>query len=242
VPSTVWGPEQAKNFDTTSGAMFDPDLVEQTTGVLAELAGGGGALELAAGTGRIALPLAGRGIKVAGIELSPHMAEQFRSKAGSDGVDLVVGDMTSTRVAGTFQLVYLLWNTIMNVTTQDEQTAVFENAAAHLVSGGCFLVEVRVPDPPDPDGPGRVAAMTDGHVCIDTLDDPIGQITSSHHWFNVDGRMFASSGAYRYVWPSEMDLMARVAGLRLRERWSGWDRAPFTAASKTQIALYEKPV
>jgi SAM-dependent methyltransferase len=247
VASIMWGAELARYYDETSAEMFDPAVLDPTVDVLAELArtgdGAGRALEFAVGTGRVALPLAGRGVQVAGIELSPHMAQVLRAKPGADAVPVTVGDMTTTRVDGTFSLVYLVFNTIMNVTTQDEQVAVFQNAAAHLAPGGRFAVEVGVPaisGLPAAE-PGRVFDLSPGHVGIDTHDDPVGQILSSHHWTLIDGRWVRDSAPYRYVWPSELDLMARLAGLRLEHRWSAWDKSPFTAASTTQIAAYLKP-
>jgi SAM-dependent methyltransferase len=222
--------------------MFDPAVLDPAVDALIDLADEGRALELAIGTGRVGLALVARGVEVHGIELSPHMVEQLRAKPGGDDLPVTIGDMTSTRVPGPFALVYLVWNTIMNVTTQDEQVAVFENAAAHLVPGGRFVVEVGVPQlrryPVDE--PRRVSSIDADHVGIDTLDDLIGQIQSSHHWWTIAGRPLQHSAPYRYVWPSELDLMARVAGLRLEDRWAGWDRSPFTSESDSQVAVYQK--
>jgi SAM-dependent methyltransferase len=240
VPSTVWGPEIAEVYDATSAAMFDPAVLGPTVEVLYELAGGGPVLEFAVGTGRVALALAARGVWVSGIELSPHMADQLKAKPDGDRVSVTIGDMTTTRVPGTFKLVYLVFNTILNVTTQDEQVAVFENAARHLEQGGRFVIEVVVPQLPTPGEPGRVFSMEKRHVGIDTHDDPVGQIASSHHWFSIQGRLVYHSGPFRYVWPSELDLMARIAGLNLAQRWAGWDRSPFKAESTSQIAVFEK--
>jgi hypothetical protein len=171
------------------------------------------------------------------------MVEQLRAKPGGDAVPVAIGDMTTTRVAGTFKLVYLVWNAIMNVTTQQEQVAVFTNAAAHLESGGRFVVEVGVPEPTRrPLGElGRVFTMEDNHVGIDTYDDPIGQILSSHHWMEIHGHLVHHSAPYRYVWPSELELMGQLAGLRLTQRWAGWRRQPFTVSSSSQVAVFEKP-
>lgn len=170
------------------------------------------------------------------------MAEQLRRKSGAGAVGLTIGDMTSTRVEGDFRLVYLVFNTIMNVTTQDEQVAVFENAAAHLEPGGTFVVEVLIPQlrrlPPGE--LGRAFTLDDDHVGIETFDDPIGQISWSHHWIDIDGRLVRHSALYRYVWPAELDLMARCAGLQLRDRWSGWNKEPFNASSVDQVVVYEK--
>jgi SAM-dependent methyltransferase len=236
--SIMWGQEIAEVYDETSAADFEPSILDPIVDFLADLARGGPVLEFAVGTGRLALPLSQRGIAVHGIELSPHMAEQLLAKPGADQVPVTVGDMTSTRVPGTFKLVYLVANTIMNVTTQDEQIAVFTNAAAHLVPGGCFVVEVGVPQPGKSPS---VFSLDPDHVGIDTWDDLVGQIMSSHHWIEEGGHLVRHSAPYRYVWPSELDLMARLAGLRLRERWAGWDRAPFTSESTTQVVVYEKP-
>jgi SAM-dependent methyltransferase len=236
----VWGREIAEAYDTTSAARFAPDVLNPTVDFLAALSAGGRALELAVGTGRVALPLSARGVDVHGIELSPHMAEQLRAKPGADAVPVTVGDMTSTRAPGSFELVYLLWNTIMNVTTQDEQVAVFANAAAHLAPGGTFVVEVAVPHLAPPGERARVFALEEHHIGIDTFDDPVDQVSWSHHWMVVEGRLVHHAAPFRYVWPSELDLMARLAGLRLRERWAGWHREPFTSDSAEQVVVYEK--
>ena len=240
--SEVWGPDVAEVYDVTSAQMFAPGVLDPAVDVLAELARGGPALEFAIGTGRVALPLAARGIRVAGIELSPHMAEELRRKPGAEAVDVTIGDMTTTRVGGEFTLVYLVFNTIMNVTTQEEQVRVFENAAAHLAVGGCFVIEVGVPQLRRlPIGEvGHVFTFEPKHLGIDTYDDTVEQIASSHHWMDVDGRLVRQTGAYRYVWPSELVLMARLAGLRLRDRWENWLRQPFTSNSVQHVSVFEK--
>ena len=240
--TVLWGAEIASVYDATSAGMFESAVLGPTVDVLASLAGNGAALEFAVGTGRVALPLSERGIPVAGIELSPDMAAMLRGKPGAAAVPVTIGDMTSTRVPGVYSLAYLVFNTIMNVTTQDEQVAVFANAAAHLAAGGRFVVEVGLPAVAGLPATelGRVFDISSGHVGIDTIDDPVGQITSSHHWTLIDGQWRRSSAPYRYVWPSELDLMARLAGFRLEHRWSGWDKAPFTAASTSQVAVYQK--
>jgi len=244
VGSVEWGREIAEVYDTTSAAMFESDALDPVVTLLAELAGDGRALEFAIGTGRVALPLSARGVSVHGIELSPHMADQLRKKPGAESIGLTIGDMSASRVEGTFRLVYLVFNTIMNVTTQEEQVAVFANAAAHLEPSGSFVVEVLVPQLrrlPSTEL-GRVFTMEADHVGIETLDDVAGQISWSHHWMQVRGRLVRHSAPYRYVWPSELDLMARLAGLQLRNRWSGWLRDPFTGSSVDQVVIYEKPV
>jgi hypothetical protein len=240
--TVLWGAETASVYDATSAGTFEPAVLEPTVEVLASLAGNGAALEFAVGTGRVALPLSERGVSVAGIELSPDMAAVLRGKPGASAVPVTIGDMTSTRVPGAYSLVYLVFNTIMNVTTQDEQVAVFANAAAHLAVCGRFVVEVGLPAVAGLPATelGRVFDISSGHVGIDTIDDPVGQITSSHHWTLIEGQWRRSSAPYRYVWPSELDLMARLAGFRLEHRWSGWDKAPFTAASTSQVAVYQK--
>jgi SAM-dependent methyltransferase len=242
VATNNWGKDVADVYDATSAAMFDPAVLDPAVDALHALARGGPALELAIGTGRVALPLSARGIAVQGIELSPHMAEKLRAKPGADAVAVTIGDMATTRVAGAFKLVYLVWNAIMNVTTQSEQVAVFANAAAHLEPGGCFVVEVVVPQlrrlPPGE--LARVFMLEPDHVGMETFDDLVGQVTWSHHWMQVEGRLVRHSAPYRYVWPSELDLMAQIAGLRLRDRWAGWSRAPFTSESTGQVAVFEK--
>ncbi len=242
VTAEVWSQEMAEVYDTTSAVMFSPAVLDPAVDLLAELAGRGPALEFAVGTGRVALPLSDRGIVVKGIELSAPMAGQLRAKPGADAVVVTVGDMTTTRVPGSFSLVYLVWNSIMNVTTQPEQVAVFRNAAAHLEQGGCFVVEVMVPQMRQvPRGAvGRVFTMEPGHVGIETFDDLVGQIAWSHHWMEVEGRLVHHAAPYRYVWPAELDLMAELAGFRLRDRYSGWTGAPFTSDSMEQVAIYEK--
>jgi SAM-dependent methyltransferase len=242
VGSIAWEQEIADVYDAVYAGEAGPEVVGPMVDLLAEAAGGRRALELAVGTGRVALPLAGRGIEVHGVDLSAALVERLRPKPGADAVTVTVGDMTSTRVPGSFGLVYLVANAIMNVTTQDDQVAVFANAAAHLEPGGCFVVEVIVPQlrSVPPSETARVFTLDPDHVGIETFDDTVGQIAWSHHWMHVDGRLVRHANPYRYVWPSELDLMARLAGLRLRDRWAGWDRSPFTSASTSQVAVYEK--
>jgi SAM-dependent methyltransferase len=238
----MWSAEFAAVYDEVYAQEAEPSVVEPIAEVLAELAHGGAALEFAVGTGRIALALSARGVSVTGIELSPHMAERLRAKPGAGAVSVIVGDMATSRVDGSFTLVYLVANTIMNVTTQDEQLAVFSNAAAHLEPGGRFVVSVIVPQPcaaPD-GGKGRVFTLDPDHVGIETFDDPVGQIAWSHHWMEVGGRLVKHSAPYRYVWPSELDLMARLAGFRLEHRWASWDGSLFTAKSSRHVTVYEK--
>jgi SAM-dependent methyltransferase len=242
MPSSTWGPRAAEVYDQTSAPMFDPAVLDPAVDLLAELADGGPVLELAIGTGRVALPLSARGLEVSGIELSPHMVGQLRAKPGAEAVDVTIGDMTTTRVPGEFRLVYAVWNCIHNVTTQEEQLAVFANAAAHLRPGGRFVVEMIVPQVPmlgDHRTP-RVFEHSEEHLGVDTFDDPVGQVLRSHHWMDVDGQFVHMVGSYRYIWPSEMDLMARLAGLRLVDRWAGWSREEFNSDSTNQVVVYER--
>jgi SAM-dependent methyltransferase len=241
--SIMWKRDVAEVYDQTYRAKFEPSVLDPIVDLLTGLAGGGPALEFAVGTGRVALPLSARGVAVHGLELSPHMAARLGAKPGADAIPVTIGDMTTTRVPGApFTLVYLVANTIMNVTAQDAQLAVFANAAAQLEPGGCFVVEVIVPQlrRVPPGETARVFTLDPDHVGIETFDDVAAQIAWSHHWIEANGRLMRHSAPYRYVWPSELDLMARIAGFRLRDRWAGWDRAPFTSDSESQVAVFEK--
>lgn len=241
--SITWGRDIAEVYDEVYATKFASAALDPMVHVLSDLARGGPVLEFAVGTGRVALPLAERGIRVHGIELSPSMVERLRAKPGADAVAVTVGDMTRTRLPGAFTLVYLVANTIMNVTTQDEQIAVFANAAAHLEPGGCFVIELMVPQLQHvpPGGTARVFRHDPDHVGIETFDDQVGQIAWSHHWMHVGGRLVRHSAPYRYVWPPELKLMGTTAGLVLRDRWADWQRSPFISDSTTQVAVFEKP-
>jgi SAM-dependent methyltransferase len=195
----------------------------------------GGALELAIGTGRIAVPLAARGVRVAGIDLSPDMVAQLRKKASAEEIEVAIGDYATTRVDGTFSLAYIVFNSINNQTTQEGQVATFANAAAHLEPGGCFVVEVGVPNTQ----PLEVFDLSDTHVGVDELDLATQRLVS-HHFSLVDGQWRRISIPFRSVSPAELDLMARLAGLTLRERWADWDRSPFTAESTKHVSVWEK--
>ena len=246
-PADGWfGESIAADYDAEGGANA-PEVVQPAVQVLADLAGDGPLLELAVGTGRIAAPLADRGLPVTGIELSRAMAERIADKPGGGAVEVVIGDMTSTRVPGEFSLVYLVFNTISNVTTQDGQVAVFSNAAAHLRPGGLFLVEVGLPSlrrlPPGqdvvpfavaPDGAGG------GYLGFDQYDVVTQEFTSTHVTVSADGTGTFRRMPFRYAWPAEMDLMARIAGLELRHRWSGWDRSALTAESTRHVSVWAK--
>lgn len=245
----------AAGYDGPGGANA-PEVVTPAVDLLEELADGGPVLELAVGTGRIAAPLAARGVRVGGIELSRAMAARIAGKPGGQDVGVTIGDMTSTRfdgfgdavVPGDFSLAYLVFNTISNVTTQDGQVDVFRNAAAHLRPGGLFLIEVGVPDlrrlPPGQDTvPFTVApgAAGGGYVGFDRYDVVTQLFSSNHVTVTTDGAGRFRSVPFRYAWPAEMDLMARIAGLRLRDRWAGWDRSPFTADSTAHVSVWQKP-
>jgi SAM-dependent methyltransferase len=243
MPENHFGEEVAARYDASAPEMFDAAVLGPTVDVLAELAGDGAALELAIGTGRVALPLAARGVRVSGIELSDAMADQLRAKPGAATVDVTMGDMTTTRVPGRFRLVYLVYNTIGNLTTQDQQVACFANAAAHLEPGGSFVIEVGVPRlrhlPPGDDA--HVFAHSPGYVGYDRYVDLVAQRAESHHFVAGGSGVREFRTPFRYVWPSELDLMAQLAGLELRDRWADWDRAPFTGESTKHVSVWEKP-
>ncbi len=232
----------AARYDESAAEMFDPAVVEPVVDLLVELAGSGHALELAIGTGRIALPLARRGVPVHGIELSKAMVARLRTKPGGEDIGVTMGDFTTTTVDETFSVAYLVWNTIMNLTTQAEQVACFRNVAAHLEPGGCFVIEVGVPELQRlPVGETiRAFHVSETKWGFDEYDVAIQGLTS-HHFEIVDGRLERLSIPFRYAWPSELDLMAQLAGMRLRERWSGWKREPFTSDSRKHVSTWEKP-
>ncbi len=232
----------AKYDDDPSSEMCQPGVVDATVDVLAELAGGGRALELGIGTGRIALPLARRGVGVHGIDLSRAMVARLRAKPGGDAIGVTIGDFATTRVDGTFSVAYLVFNTIMNLTTQEAQVACFRNVAAHLEPGGCFVIEVMIPElrklPPGQNVvPFHVSPTRWGFDAYDVAT----QAMSSNHIEVVDGRGEYRPIPFRYVWPAELDLMAQLARMRLRERWDGWTRAPFTNESAQHVSIWEKP-
>ena len=218
-------------------ARYDADTadlpVEPVVEFLEPLAADG-ALELAIGTGRIAVPLAARGVRVAGIDLSPDMVAQLQAK--TNDIPVVVGDMCTTRVAGPFSLAYIVFNSINNLTTQDAQVAAFENVAAHLEAGGRFVVEVGVPKRQ----PLQVFDLSDTHVGVDETDFATQRLVS-HHFSLIDGEWRRISMPFRSVSPAELDLMARIAGMELRERWAGWDRSPFTSDSPKHVSVWQKP-
>jgi SAM-dependent methyltransferase len=232
----------AATYDETSTEMFDPAVVEPTVDFLAELAGTGRAIELGIGTGRIAIPLAARGVEVHGIELSRAMATRLRAKPGGEGIGVTIGDFATARADGTFSLAYLVFNTINNLTTQEGQVACFRNVAAHLEPGGCFVIEVGVPGlrhlPPGETI--HAYHVSETRWSFDEYD-VANQGLTSHHFRIVDGRIDRLSIPFRYVWPAELDLMAQLAGMKLRERWAGWEREPFTSESTKHVSVWERP-
>jgi len=243
VPENYFDEHIANGYETLWPESFEPAVVDPAANFLADLAGEGGALELGIGTGRLALPLSQRGVHVHGIELSPAMVDRFRAKPGADGVGVTIGDFATTKVDATFTLAYLVRNTIMNLTTQDEQVACFRNVAAHLEPGGFFVIEVIVPTLRQlpPGETVRAFTLTPTHLGFDEYVDLAAQISVSHHYWVADGRLETFSAPFRYVWPSELDLMARLAGMTLRERWSDWNREPFTSDSRSHISVWQKP-
>jgi SAM-dependent methyltransferase len=241
VPKIYFDERIAEGYDAASEEMFEPAVVDATVSFLADLAGEGGALELGIGTGRIALPLSQRGVRVHGIDLSPAMVERLKAKPGADHIGVTIGDFATTKVDGTFRLAYLVYNTIMNLTTQDEQVACFRNVAEHLEPGGRFVIEVGVPalQRLPPGETVRAFTVSPTRLGFDEYDIAAQGLVSHHYWV-VDGRLDVFSMPFRYVWPSELDLMARLAGMVVRERWSGWDREPFTSESTTHVSVWEK--
>ena len=236
-----FGERVAATYDERSAGMFDRAVVGPAVDRLADLAGHGGALEFAVGTGRIALPLAERGVRVAGIDNSEAMLARLREKPGAERVDAVLGDMAATRVEGDFSLVYLVFNTIFNLTSQDGQVACFRNAAAHLRSGGRFVIEARVPELQRlPLGQTVLPWRADPGGMSYYVYDVVTQRLSGQHYHLEDGRLQASPTEMRYAWPAELDLMARLAGMRLEHRWAGWGGEPFTALSPSHVSVYEK--
>ncbi len=236
----IWDVEAAAAYDTPGTAMFSPEVLDPVVDRLAELAGTGGALELAIGTGRVAVPLRARGTPVSGIELSQHMVDQLRTKADAAAIPVVVGDMAEAEVPGDFALVYLVFNGISNLLTQAEQVRCFRNAARHLRPGGRFVIELWVPELPQvpPAAQAMVGQSRPGYLLMDTCD-VVAQHVVSHHFEFGDGkdaRLFRSP--HRYVWPSELDLMGQLAGFDLESRHANWQGAPFTAASRPHVSVY----
>jgi SAM-dependent methyltransferase len=239
----IWDEETARRYDTPGTGMFAPEVLGPTVDRLEELAGDGRALELAIGTGRVGVPLAQRGVPVVGIELSVPMVDQLRTKVDEATLPVVVGDMATSRAPGEYALVYLVFNTVSNLLTQAEQVACFRNAARHLTPGGCFVVELWVPElrtlPP-----GRQATVwhhEDGYIGLDTYD-VLNQRVVSHHFRFGDGRAAElGRSPHRYIWPAELDLMAQLAGFRLESRHADWTGSEFTAESRSHVSVYRLP-
>jgi SAM-dependent methyltransferase len=242
MPEDYFGERVAERYDEWDASSSEPAVIDPVVDFLVGVAGRGAALELGIGTGRIALPLARRGVRVHGIDLSAAMVAKLRAKPGAEDIEVTIGDFATTTVDGTFSLAYLVVNTIMNLVSQDEQVACFRNVAAHLEPRGCFVVEVCVP---------QLQRLPPGETirAFDVSPERLGfdeyEVASqglvSHHYREVDGRLDVVSVPFRYVWPSELDLMARLAGMTLRERWGGWKREPFTGDSPMHVSVWEKP-
>ena len=236
----IWDVVAAQAYDTPGTGMFAPEVIEPTVTRLAGLADGGAVLEFAIGTGRVGVPLAARGVPVYGIELSEPMIAELRRKADETAIPVVVGDMATTRVDGDFTLVYLVFNTISNLLIQDQQVACFRNAARHLRPGGRFVLELGVPDLQQlpPGRPGVVFTSEPGYIGVDTYD-VLNQLMVSHHVrFGDDRQASIFRSPHRYIWPAEMDLMARLAGFDLESRYADWLGSPFTAESPSHVSVY----
>ncbi len=236
----VWDRDAARRYDTPGTGMFAPEVLGPTVDRLAELAAGGRALEFAIGTGRVAIPLAERGVPVTGIELSQPMIDQFRTKASEAAIPVVQGDMATARAPGEYSLVYLVFNTISNLLTQAEQVACFRNAARHLTHGGRFVIELEVPElrklPPSQQA--AVFTSEPGYIGLDTYDVVNQRIVSHHFRFGEgkEARLFRSP--HRYIWPAELDLMAQLAGFELESRHADWAGTALTAESRSHVSVY----
>jgi SAM-dependent methyltransferase len=237
-----FGEDVAARYDDPDDEMSQATAIDPVVDFIAELAGDGAALELGIGTGRIALPLSQRGVRVCGIDLSEAMVARLQAKPGAEAIGVTIGDFATTTVEGRFTVAYLVFNTIMNLTTQDAQVACFQNAAEHLEPGGCFVIEVMLPDLQRlPAGETvRPFTVTSTHLGFDEYDI-VAQGLTSHHYSITDGAVRVNAIPFRYAWPAELDLMARLAGMTLRERWSDWHRQPFTADSTKHVSVWEKP-
>ncbi|MEV5593319.1 class I SAM-dependent methyltransferase [Streptomyces sp. NPDC052496] len=239
----VWDEEAARTYDTPGTGMFAPEVLDPAVDRLAELAAGGRALEFAIGTGRVAIPLAQRGVPVTGIELSRPMIDQLRTKADEATVPVIAGDMATTTAPGPFHLVYLVFNTISNLLTQPGQVACFRNAARHLVPGGCFVIELGVPDlrrlPPGQQA--MVFATEPGYLGVDTYAPLTQHLTSHHIRYDRSGRARLTRSPHRYIWPAELDLMGQLAGFTLESRHADWKGGEFTAESGSHVSVYRLP-
>lgn len=242
IPDQHLDPVVAANYDAQVPERFEPALLDAAVAVLSDLANGGDVVEFAVGTGRVALPLAAVGVSVSGLDASQPMLDQMAKKPGADQIPVTLGDMTTTRITDDAALVYLVFNTIGNLRTQALQVECFRNAAAHLAPGGRFLIQNMVPKLASlpPGETIRANEITDRHLGFDEFIDRVNQILVSHHYF-IDGDDIRTlSGAFRYVWPSELDLMAQLAGMALEHRWADWSRAPFTGDSPAHVSVWRK--
>jgi SAM-dependent methyltransferase len=239
----IWDTETAQSYDTPGEEMFAPEVLGPTVDRLAELAGSGRALEFAIGTGRVAIPLAERGVPVTGIELSGPMIARLREKADEAAIPVLAGDMATTRAPGGYTLVYLVFNTISNLLTQAEQVECFRNAARHLVPGGRFVIELGVPSlrsmPPGQDA--VVFRNTPGYLGVDTFDVVQQHETSLHFRFDDSRQAYLSRSPHRYIWPAELDLMGQLAGFGLESRHADWRGSEFTAESASHVSVYRLP-
>ncbi len=240
-PDGYFDESVASSYDDPNDPMFQAQEVDAAVGFLAELAGDGRALELAIGTGRIGLPLSQRGVPVVGIELSRAMAARLRAKPGGAGIEVTIGDMVTTTVDGNFAVAYLVFNTINNLTSQDAQVACFRNVAEHLAPGGCFVIETNVPHLRElPPGQDILGYRAGAQGIVSYSYDHATQRYRGHYVTFSAGVGEYRTIPFRYVWPAELDLMARLAGLRLRARWADWTRAPFTTDSRSHVSVWEK--
>ena len=242
VSSDVWNEETAAVYDEEAAEMFTPEVVEPAVSFLARLAGLGPALEFAIGTGRIGIPLMQRGIPVTGIELSASMVSRLRTKVSEADLPVALGDMATTNVPGKFSLVFLVWNSISNLKTQEEQVECFRNAARHLVPGGRFVIELFVP-PLRRLPPGQVAVpfeVSEAHTGFDTFDLAVQGCNSHHYTRRSDGTIRYDVGHFRYIWPAECDLMAHIAGMELESRIEDWDGTSFTSESEKHVSVWRK--
>lgn len=240
--SDLWDRGTAERYDADSSEMFSPEILDPTVDFLAELAADGAALEFAVGTGRVAVPLASRGVPVSGIELSAPMVDQLRKKAGADEVPVVVGDMTRSTMPGEFSVVFLVWNSLSNLVTQEDQVECFRNAARHLRTGGRFVVELWVPELRRL-SEGQIVAVgstSPTHLVLDEFDLVTQGCISHHYRHEPDGTVRYGAGHFRYAWPAELDLMARLAGMHLEHRFADWSRNPFTSESTSHISVWRK--
>ncbi|MFF5587312.1 class I SAM-dependent methyltransferase [Streptomyces hygroscopicus] len=239
----IWDTDAAQRYDTPGTGMFAPEVLGPTVDRLAELAGGGAALEFAIGTGRVAVPLAGRGVPVTGIELSRPMLDWLRAKADEATIPVIVGDMATATAPGTYTLVYLVYNTISNLLTQAEQVECFRNAARHLGPGGRFVIELWVPElrKLPPGQTATVCHAEPGYIGLDTYDVLRQHVVSHHFSFDDTKRARLFRSPHRYIWPAELDLMAQLAGFALESRHADWTGAEFTAESRSHVSVYRIP-